>query len=406
VIEDVASGLFRTQVLDLSRSIARHSHELSIRIVAVNRPWKIIGHWIALKKYRKLLAGSSIRITYIPILPPLRNAVGNPLFSEFLIAILRTCTFFLNLIGRVDVWHARGYWTAIALHRNGWKNLLFDPRSLWVLENQSAGNIAPESNSLRYWLANEGAVVDAANYVTVVSRGMKEYYCVKYPNANVSVIPISASEHFFTFNFYVRQKYRHQLGWQDKMIFVYSGSLGLSGINLNALAKMFYYVLSQENARLLILSDGDKETLLNMMKMIDVDLSKFIIIRPESSEISCFLAAADIGLHALPKQLDSFTRLGTKVVEYWATGLPALGNKYVGAACDYIEENRCLGRVVNFDNQLPHIGSLVKEMMQSSREEIKLFSKSTFSSNVVAERYYQVYHSISFKNAPSKNKNS
>jgi NDP-sugar pyrophosphorylase family protein len=42
-------------------------------------------------------------------------------------------------------------------------------------------------------------------------------------------VPISANEMFFNFDSVVRFKRRHELGWQREIIYVYSGSLGLSG---------------------------------------------------------------------------------------------------------------------------------------------------------------------------------
>jgi glycosyltransferase involved in cell wall biosynthesis len=399
VIEDVTSGLFRTQVLDLARTISDLEPEVSIRIVAVNRPWKLRSHQIALRRYRELLSVSNVSITYIPLLPPLRGAVDNPIVSEVLVTLLRLCSAFVNLFWSVDVWHARGYWAAMALQRNRRKNLLFDPRSLWILENQSAGNLMSGSKSSQYWVKNEKAIAESSRYITVVSKGMKEYFNQRYYNPSIDVIPISAKETFFNYDSEARVRRRHQIGWQDQVIFVYSGSLGLSGINVTAIAELFRYVMSYGGARLLILTDESADRVDNLMSMSSLQPSQFAVIRQGHGEIEEWLSAADVGLHALPRQLDSDTRLGTKVVEYWASGLPVLVNNHVGAACDYIQENNFLGRAINFEIVLPNIETLVREILESPRGVIQKFAKENFSSNKIGRKYLQAYKLVAAENA-------
>ena len=56
------------------------------------------------------------------------------------------------------------------------EKIVFDPRSLWVLENISTGDLIESSDSHQYWLPAEEACVLDSNVVTVVSAGMDEYY--------------------------------------------------------------------------------------------------------------------------------------------------------------------------------------------------------------------------------------
>lgn len=390
-IEDVSSGLFRTQVLDLARSISFLDPTIAIRILVINRPWKFLSHQIALKHYRQLLSSSNVSLTYIPLLPPLRGAVSKPLVSEFLVSLLRIFSALTSLHKRVDVWHARGYWTTMALQRNKNKNILFDPRSLWIFENLSAGNLKQESKPVDYWLRNEELITESSRYVTVVSTGMRDYYNLHYNNNNIGVIPISASEVFFRFNEAVRLKRRQLLNWNEKVIFVYSGSLGLSGINVNSLIDLFRYILSLRDARLLILSNEPEDKIQSLLTTISANQSQYTVIRPQHEEIAEWLTAADIGLHSLPSQLDSNTRLGTKVVEYWSTGLPVIVNNHVGAACEYIEQYKYLGKVVNFENELPNVETLVNEVSEFPRALIQSFALENFSGRVIAKKYSEIY---------------
>ncbi len=394
-IEDVTSGLFRTQVMDLARSVSNLDLKVSIRIVAVNRPWKLRSHLIALKKHRELLIDSNVRITYIPILPPLRGAVAIPLVSEILVVLLRLCSVCVSLLEHVDVWHARGYWTTMALQRNQRKNLLFDPRSLWILENQSAGNLAFGSDAYKYWLSSEKIITESSRCMTVVSKGMKDYYDRHYNTPEIHLIPISANEIFFKFDSEIRHKLRRQLGWDHERVFVYSGSFGLSGINTTALADMFRYVLSCSSARLLILSDDSEDRIQGLLSSIPVHPSQIVVIRPDPAKIGEWLNAADIGLHALPRQLDASTRLGTKVVEYWANGLPVIVNHNVGAACDYIRENSYLGRVINFDEEIPIVDNILIEITKYKRDLIQSFAMENFHGSLIAKKYIHAYQFLS-----------
>jgi glycosyltransferase involved in cell wall biosynthesis len=227
---------------------------------------------------------------------------------------------------------------------------------------------------------------------------MKDYYNRNYCNPCVDVIPISANEMFFNFDSVVRFKRRHELGWHREVIFVYSGSLGLSGINITALVDLFRYALSYSGARLLILSDEANEKIQSLLSTVPVRPSHFAVIRPDPEEIGEWLSTADVGLHALPRQLDSDTRLGTKVVEYWASGLPVIVNNYVGAACSYIQENRYLGRAINFDEKLPGIEALVSEIVETPRGQIQSFAREHFRGAGIAAKYLQAYKNVTNAN--------
>lgn len=397
VIEDISSGLFRTQVFDLARSICEHDKNTSIRIFSFNRIWKIREHMSSLSKYKNEINNSQIKITYLPLLPPLRGVVGKPIISEVLVNILRYFSLLSFIYGSIDVWHARGYWTAMALSRSGKKSILFDPRSLWIQENQSAGNLLDGSKALQYWIHNEAAISKSVDHVTVVSEGMKDYFSENYGSSNISVIPISAESKFFNQSNELRIERRRSLGWSDNIIFVYSGSFGVSGINISALRKLFQFILRCENARLLILTEENDKKIISLDLLEEDFKRKVAVIKPKSSEVAEWLCAADVGVHALPAQKDSATRLGTKIVEYWATGLPVLINNHIGAACKNIVDNDYLGIVVDIDNDLPDINKIVDKIKLKPRELISEYAKNNFSSQVISIKFHNIYEAINGK---------
>jgi glycosyltransferase involved in cell wall biosynthesis len=127
------------------------------------------------------------------------------------------------------------------------------------------------------------------------------------------------------------------------------------------------------------------------MSTIGIEIINYKIINPKLNEISSWLDSADIGLHALPIQLDSNTRLGTKVVEYWINGLPVIVNKNVGAAAEYIDKYK-IGYVIEEDSK--NINIKINELLNYDRSYISNFAKNIFSAKHISLQYLQLYQDI------------
>jgi glycosyltransferase involved in cell wall biosynthesis len=388
-IEDVTSGLFRTQIVDVARQIVRHDPSITIDIHAINRPWKMMEHRSRLASYQKSLAGTGVRIVYTPVLPPLRDALGSASYSRAVTGVL-TAALAARLDRRLDVFHSRSYWPAMALHTLGRRNIVLDPRSLWVSENLSTGDLAPGSASHRYWLRAEEQCVRDAAVTTAVSAGMIEYYAEEYGVTNVSLIPISFEPRVFRYSSEGRARGRAQLGWAGETVFVYSGSLGMSGVNVTALRQMFGLALADADARLLFLTAEPESSIQSVLQGTGADESRIRVIRPRQDEMGDWLSTADIGLHALPRQHDWRTRLGTKVVEYWACGLPVIVNENVGAAADYVRAED-VGRVIDDATTIQDFTRLVRESRGLDKQRVASFARRTFAAEVIAGLYRDAY---------------
>jgi len=388
-IEDVCSGLFRTQVLNISREIVRGDPRITIDIHAINRPWMNDEHRRQLAKYAKMLEGGGVRIVYTPVLPPLRHALKSVTYSRGVTALLTAVLRFRTGRG-VDVFHSRSYWPAMALRRLGHRNILFDPRSLWVAENLSTGDLVPDSASHRYWLAEEAACARESAVTTAISAGMAEHFVDQYQAKDVRLVPISFARDVFKFSADGRARHRAQLGWTDEKVFVYSGSLGMSHINVAALERLFGLAMSVPGTKLLFLSGEAEAAIHALMKSVGADPDRYRIVRPRQDEMGDWLSVGDVGLHALSRQHDYRTRLGTKVVEYWGGGMPTIVNENVGAAADYIRADD-VGRVVNDATTTLEFAGLVSECLRLDRASVESFATRTFSSEVVAGLYRDAY---------------
>jgi len=389
-IEDITSGLFKTQILDIIEEISNYDNTVNFKIFILNRPWLYFRHRVFLKEYRAIYNSNNISFCYIPLLPPLRNSLKYYIYSflvtKWLVLIFQ---FYINP-NKFDIIHARSYWpTFTVLNKN--IPIIFDLRSLWLLENISTGEIKLNSKAYYYWKQIEIDCINKSAVSTCVSIAMVDYVNNISAISKTALIPMSVNEKYFTFDQKNRNKNRNILNWNEKIIFVYSGSLGQSGINIKAITQLFKSIIDvNDKHRILIITSEQNKYIKKIMANIGIEHNKYIIIHPKLNEISSWLDSSDIGLHALPIQLDSKTRLGTKVVEYWINGLPVIINKNVGAAADYIEKYN-VGYVVHDDLENHVLKEKINEMINYDRKYISNFAKNNFSAKHISLQYLQLY---------------
>lgn len=392
-IEDISSGLFKTQVLDILEEISLQDDSIHFDILIINRPWHFIKHKFYIKKYRKEYKSRNINFIYIPLLPPLRNSLKYFLFSYFVTKWLKIIYIYFLKIKKYDILHCRSYWPTIAV-LNRQIPIIFDMRSLWVLENISTGDIIMNSKSHFYWKNIEINCIKRSFVSTCVSQSMLEYVKNISNTSKSKLIPISVNANFFGHNLHNRSINRTKLEWDDNIVFVYSGSLGQSGINTNAIFSLINKILKLDvSFRVLIVTSEKFTHFKSIMDNYNINIDKYKIVNPNLNEISSWLDASDIGIHALPKQLDSSTRLGTKVVEYWINGLPVIVNQNVGAAVDYIKKND-VGYVVEDSFKDEIILQNILQLLHLKREKISNFAKKEFSSKFISDKYISLYRQI------------
>jgi glycosyltransferase involved in cell wall biosynthesis len=301
---------------------------------------------------------------------------------------------------KFDIIHCRSYWPTISIEKFH-ESIVFDLRSLWVSENLSSGDLIENSLAHKYWNQIEIKCLQNSKISTCVSSGMVEYCKMLVPNINVELIPISVNPLYFSFDLSSRSRIREFLNWNSNTIFVYSGSFGQSGINIEALKQTFNFILSIDKSYRLLILTNDKSSFLNeILASLPLFKNCVKVFHPKFDDISSWLSASDIGLHALPFQQDSFSRLGTKVVEYWMNGLPVVINSNIGEAVKYVE-NLGYGLVLD-DKKMKLETSLIKSNMVSllkiKRKSISSFALDNFSVDIIANKYLKTYKEIYFKN--------
>lgn len=392
-IEDIGSGLFQTQILDILSEIIKQDPKIKFEIIAVNRAWHFSSHRRWLLKIAEKFPSDQIKVRYIPLLPPLRSALKSYLYS---VLITKWLTLIYWIFGpkRVKIVHCRSYWPAEAAINSGSAPVLFDMRSLWISESLSIGDLIENSRSHRYWLDLKKNCLQKATVSTSVSKGMIDHTKLIVPGKRLDLIPISVDLEKFKFNNSERLVKRKILSWPDDLILVYSGSFGQSGANHAALRWLFNLLLGSDSSiKLLFLTMESDEAVKELMNGVLNSKDRYQKIHPEFHEMSGWLSVADIGVHALPLQLDSATRLGTKVVEYWANGLPVIVNENVGAAADFIDEFN-VGLVLDSTKDIDEGGGLTQQIIsltKVSRQHQTDFATEHFSTVTIAKKYLEAY---------------
>lgn len=390
-LDQVGSGLFKSQILEQLQAMLKQNQSLEFNLIIINPIWKLLSARKQLKEIRNSYS-DKIHITYLPLLPPFRYSMKRVWLTKITyLWLIVVAKLFIRIKG--EVIHCRGYWPTMIATRLYDIPIVFDLRSLYPAESVAAGIFKEDSKEYKHWLGIERNCIRISSVCTAVSISMLEYIYTIDPSANGKLIPISVNTNDIYYNHDEGVIIRNSLNWNDQCIAVYSGSLGYYGLNAMSFQRMVIKLAkSVENIRFLVLSSNNREEFETIFKDANVPSSNYYICSVSANHLYKWLSSSNIGIHALPVQIDSSTRLGTKVVEYWASGLPVVINENVGDAAKYVEKYD-LGFVINENESNPDvIKSAVINLMQSDRSLIADTCESFFGINRIANLYIESYY--------------
>lgn len=390
--EDIDSGLFRTQVWDLLSAVCSQELNFNIQLLIINRPWFLFKHLKAKRKIIRLNKNSNLKIKYIPLLPPLRYITKSSsylnLVVQWLLLLLR-----ISIPGGTKVIHCRSYLSTFIGLKLKNVDIIFDMRSLFPAENVSSGNLRINSKIYLYWLDIESYCIKKAKFTCVVSDPFKKYVEDIRPYSEIQLIPIIVNSSKLKFSEKNRKLIRSKMQWENKQVFVYSGSFGLSGINRSALINMVNQIINLSNSfHLLILSAEKVTSIESFISMLNTNKNNVTFLNAHLDEYGAWLSAADYGVHALPKQLDFKTRMSTKVTEYLTCGLPVIVNEYVGAAAELIMKFE-IGHVMKENILLNPIEfeGILSNLSKIKRQNIIDIAIRLFSIKANLNKYIELY---------------
>lgn len=390
-IENPASGLFRTQVLD-SLCYSSKLTSASITLCVLLYPWHLLSKRESLLNLRKTCEENDIRLRLYPVLFPVKFSMTNSFSFKVTLAWLGLIA---QLMPKCDVAHCRGYFaTFMGIKLRGNCRVVFDMRSSWVDENIAAGRLVPHSRLHAKWLRLEGFCLRASACTLGVSEAMA-LVARRGPSRFYKTIPIAANAAFVGFSGSFRVHMRRELGWDSCRVAVYSGSFGLNQVNLEAITRLLGLLgRSEDNLRFLFLTPEDPKLIAEILRKAGIKKQRAKHFSISAEMLGDYLSIADFGIHALPVQPDSETRLGTKVVEYWMNGLPTLVTSSVGAAAKIINDFS-VGDVISIDvldcvaeEKQVDVSAMTRDNFVSAFEALDVMR---FDVQRVAASYIEVY---------------
>lgn len=384
-LEDIRSSLFENQVLDLlvARKDINRSDEITLFVI--NKPTSFFK---AMKLEEKLKG--TIRFLYVPLSPPMRYYTSSIFINKIYIFILKLVCKFNITLSDYDVIHCRHYLPSLVMKELGAKNIHFDVRSLSLYEYVAAGKIKQGTSNFTYWLNQERKLIKYVAGLSVVSKTMINYFS-DYKRS-IHYCPIIVNFDKFKFSQESRDIFREMWGWSSSNVYVYSGSFGLYGVNKDALGKLINYIINYDaKAKFLFLVSNNQKEFNDFLRDHTPNKIDYKYYSVQPKDVSSYLSAADIGIHALPPQLDSNTRLGTKIVEYWAMGIPTLITSTIGEAAD-LSRQYSLGQVIDLDDKANSKFEFKREIYD--RNFISSWAFKNFSIQSVLHEYDSSYKTI------------
>lgn len=398
------AGVYKSQVINL---ISKFDKNIDINLISglpiINsgftrekfKYWKILKD---IKKYLKLTNNSSFEL--IPILgfqtiiyPKKISYIFLTFFSELLLSKkIRAST--------PEIIHCRGYHStnlAIKLRRkyNFEYKIIFDPRGLAPEEFILSRNSNIKSYSYRKLKQIEAENIMESDIILSVSDTMTEYYNVLGAK-NVKTIFLSTN--FDSVN------YKKNIGRKNidpnSLKFCYAGALDARTWHKPDLLIDLYVRLSSmfPESTLTIITNSNHQSILKLLPHSIKDKVQMVSCST-SDEVLLILKKCDIGLmsYMIPKSVMELkvanTVFAIKTVEYLASSIPVIVNKYCGGASKFLLDNN-FGLVYD-PNNLDRINKADVENMISNFDFEKCFEKrKLFSYEENINKYVEIYHEL------------
>jgi len=307
---------------------------------------------------------------------------------------------------QIELVHARGgipTTIALPLKRILKIKLISDVRGLVADEYAEVGHWKTQGIAYRLFKFFESRSLRASEGIVTLTEAiweqLKDWKSVKGRNVSHVVVPCCADLETFRFDARARAARRAELKIQDKLVLVYSGSVG--SWYLSDRMADFFLVLSQKsaNAHMLWLTQGDPELIESQMRERNIDKNSYTIRSVSTGEVASFLSASDVGIAFYRPGFSKLATSPVKIAEYLACGLPIIINEGIGDS-DLLVTREAAGALVHkFDSQdyeraAAQIVGLVKNA-GSVRNHVREVAEKLFNVRVTGRlRYKFLYESI------------
>ncbi|HEY6806487.1 MAG TPA: glycosyltransferase family 4 protein [Pyrinomonadaceae bacterium] len=306
---------------------------------------------------------------------------------------------------QIELVHARGHipaTIALSLKKHHGVKMIFDLRGLMAEEYVDAEHWRKDSLPYRITKAAERRILYAADAIVTLTDRIwpiiREWEGLKGRQIHHEVIPCCVDLEVFDYSAEQRQTLRRELGLNDQLTLVYSGSL--DGWYLTAKMADFFasFVRRHKDAHLLWLTTGSKERVKALMNERGIGESNYSVRAVPSAEVPQYLSAADIGLSFIKPCFSKLASSPTKNGEYLACGLPLVLNAGIGDSDALVKEWEAGALIEEFDEAAyARAASEIESMLKSTdvRNRMRQVAKDVFDLETVAgKRYAALYEKV------------
>jgi len=305
---------------------------------------------------------------------------------------------------RIEMVHARGHipaTIALALKRRFGTKMIFDLRGLMAEEYVDANHWQEGGLPYRLTKAAERRILAATDGIVALTERIwpiiKEWEGLRGRAVEHEVIPACVDLSLFEFSAEERVRRRAELGLDDRLTMVYSGSL--DGWYLTEEMADFFasYLKRDGRAHLLWLTTGSHERVRELMAARTVTEKNFSVLAVASRQVPSYLAAADIGLAFIKRCFSKLASSPTKNGEYLACGLPLVINAGVGDSDALINDWKAGVLIKEFtDEAFAQAARDVDAAVQDpeARRHARSVAEQVFDLKIAGERYAALYERV------------
>jgi glycosyltransferase involved in cell wall biosynthesis len=417
--QPVHSGIFESQVKGyLCRLAGQKREEIKLSQLAF-RPAALIGRdglsfpfvgertWFRALKQEFARYEIDADVAFVPVVLPRRwSFYFNLPILAAVVALTVPILLFKVARGRYQIIHCRSYVSTLCalLVRSLLKNfkVVFDMRGFYPEEGLIHRTWKPNSLTFNVWKRLERFLTQNADHTIALCDAFKDRVTQSSGRDTCSLVYAGTDVRRFREATQFRTQIRSELGFEDKIVFAYSGGLG-SWHDPAMLAKVGAALHRNiPNSALLILTPYDKRVLEAEFLRAGLEAERVRIMALAPGDVPRYLCAADFGLVPLramngsdPGNVVADTMVGLKVAEYMAAGLPVIANDRVGGLRSLMSSFK-IG--VGFDSEdletiIPKVQNMIGEY-GLYQQSCRLVSEKLLSLDVAVGSCYDVYHRV------------
>lgn len=383
VREDIRNPLINTQVLNLLKKIKQQSVDIEIYLIWFFRVDYIFRGRKEINAILQEVKSNNINIIKWPVVTT--KFPISLLFMPFLMLQIVIGIIFVKFIYKINIFHGRAYYAglALALYKklfNKKAKIIFDPRSHYPNELVIGYGKPEESIHVSIWKRLERFIVKNSDFTIAISdpflKHLQIYGNTKFVPNNVEISNIEIFDNI-----------------KNRDALCYVGSIGNNWNNINTYLEFIEGILLSRKDiyfEFYISNLDGKNLFAEGLSKRGISEQKYIISSLKPEEVVTRIFGAIAGLQLFDKY---DMRIGVKVVEYLAAGLPIITTPQVGGALEIVKKynvgicyNNNIEEVINFiDEQIKNRLVMRKRCLELSR---------FFSTENVSSKYIHIYNEL------------